>query len=135
MSLKDQIGNTTDGGDIATQKARIQRLEELSKDPAKGDKITPASQREAEVALQLEENGQLARPIVRDPSGNAEFIDGEGISWDIKQFHSEQGRFNLEKAVIVISRELRAGENVILDTKFLDPNDARTLRSAIEANG
>jgi len=135
VSLKDQIGNTTDGGDIATQKARIQRLEELSKDPAKGDKITPASQREAEVALQLEENGQLARPIVRDPSGNAEFIDGEGISWDIKQFHSEQGRFNLEKAVIVISRELRAGENVILDTKFLDPNDARTLRSAIEANG
>ncbi len=122
-------------GDIAAQKARAQRLEELSKDPAKGDKITPASQREAEVALQLEENEHLASPIVRDPSGNAEFIDGEGTSWDVKQFHSEQGRFNLEKAVATINRELRAGENIILDTEFLDPNDARVLRSAIEANG
>ena len=64
------------------------------------------------LALQLEENGQLASLIVRDPSGNAEFIDGEGIAWDVKQFHSEQGRFNLEKAVAVIDRELRAGENV-----------------------
>jgi len=79
--------------------------------------------------------GQLAGPIIRDPSGNAEFIDRKGKLWDVKQFHSEKGRFNLEDAVSNIRRELLAGENVILDTKFLDPNDAAALRSVIEAKG
>ncbi len=114
---------------------RAKRLEELAKDPAKGGRMSPDTQREAEVALQLEEMGLLAGPIRRDPSGDAEFIDRRGTLWDVKQFHSEKGRFNLGSAVETIRREILAGENVILDTKFLDSNDAAALRSAIETNG
>ena len=47
-----------------------------------------------------------------------------------------RAHFNLGKAVGKrIKGEILAGENVILDTKFLDPNDAADLRSAIETNG
>ena len=111
------------------------RLEELAKDPAKGGRVDDKTRREAEVALQLEEMGLLAGPIRRDPSGDAEFIDRRGMLWDVKQFHSENGWFDLREAVKTIRGELLAGENVILDTKFLDSNDAAALRSVIEANG
>ena len=117
------------------EEARAERIEELAKDPAKGGTADDKTRREAEVALQLEEIGKLAGPIIRDPSGCAEFIDRRGTLWDVKQFHSEEGHFNLGKAVGKIKGEILAGENVILDTKFLDPNDAADLRSAIETNG
>ena len=117
------------------EKERAERIEELAKDPAKGGTVEDKTRREAEVALQLEEIGLLAGPIRRDPTGDAEFIDRRGTLWDVKQFHSELGRFNLGEAVKTIRQEILAGENVILDTKFLDPNDAATLRYAIETNG
>ena len=104
--------------------ARAERIEELAKDPAKGGTVEDKTRREAEVALQLEEIGLLAGPIRRDPTGDAEFIDRRSTLWDVKQFHSELGRFNLGEAVKTIRKEILAGENVILDTKFLDPNDA-----------
>ena len=75
------------------EEARAERIEELAKDPAKGGTADSKTRREAEVALQLEEMGQLAGPIRRDPTGDAEFIDRRGTLWDVKQFHSEQGPF------------------------------------------
>jgi hypothetical protein len=41
------------------------RVDELAKDPAHGGKITDKSRREAEVALGMEHNGQLAGPVTR----------------------------------------------------------------------
>ena len=120
---------------MLAEEARAERIEELAKDPAKGGRVDDKTRREAEVALQLEEMGLLAGPIRRDPSGDAEFIDRRGTLWDIKQFHSENGWFDLREAVKTIRGEILAGENVILDTKFLDANDAAALRSVIEANG
>ncbi|MBV8995268.1 MAG: hypothetical protein JO287_16590 [Pseudonocardiales bacterium] len=60
------------------------RFFDLTKDPAKNGKISSASEREATVGLRLEGDGMVPRPIIRDPTGRAEFIDGEGHPWDVK---------------------------------------------------
>lgn len=112
-------------------KYKLLRYLELSKDPAENGKITVNTLREAIVGLYLEKHGLLAGPIIREPSGAAEFIDGNGQAWDVKQFHSENGRFTCENAVANIAKKLKRNQNVILDTKFLEPKDAEALRCII----
>lgn len=115
------------------------RRQELAKDPAHNGKITPKTLHEADVGLALEENGELPRPITRDPSGAAEFIDAEGKKWDIKSFDSRwpprKGGFKLEKALDDINDEFENGENVIIDTTNLSESHKAELRHAIEDKG
>jgi hypothetical protein len=122
------------GGDGAS--ARQQRLDELSRDPAHGGKITPGSREEAEAALGLEERGQLSGPVTRSADPSADFVDGAGRPWDVKAFRSSvpgrRGAFDLTKTVTKIRQELRLGENVILDTRNLTSAHTSALKQAVQ---
>ena len=95
--------------------------------------------REAEVGLALEEAGKLPKPLQRDPSGLAEFIDGSGQKWDAKRFNSnfppKQGGYALKSSLEKIGAELAKGENVILDTIDLKPEHIAELRDAVTKKG
>lgn len=118
---------------------RATREKALAADPAQGGAVTAKTKREVEVGLALEESGDLPAPIERDPSGRAEFIDGAGQRWDVKQFNSKfppkRGGFVLEKALATIQRELNAGENVIVDTVNMSAEHIAELRDAVAKRG
>jgi hypothetical protein len=120
----------------ATREARIK---ELAKDPALEGAVNEKTLREAEVGVSLEEAGKLPKPITRDPSGGAEFIDGNNQAWDVKRFNSsyppKQGGYTLESSLTKIKRKLDVGENLIIDTIDLKPEDLAELRAAVSAKG
>ncbi len=111
----------------------------MAKDPAHGNQITQKGIQEREIGLLLETRGYLKSPIKRDPSGSAEFIDGDGVKWDIKGFNSNypprKGGFNLERDIGKIEAEINKGENVILDTTQLNQIHLQQLKTVIEAKG
>jgi hypothetical protein len=119
--------------------ARNARLQELAKDPAQGGKITPKTLQEAKVGLACEENGKIPGPITRDPSGAAEFIDGNGTPWDVKGFNSqfppEKGGFDVATDLARVQGEVQSGENVIVDTTKMTPADVTSLQSAVDSAG
>ncbi|WP_421734913.1 hypothetical protein [Cellulomonas sp.] len=118
-------------GDAAAARAR--RIDELAGDPAHGGKITDASRAEAEVGVGLEESGAV-RGLRRSANEAEEFIDDAGRAWDVKAFHSERGRFNLDAAMRKISQEMNwSNENIMLDTRNLSSSDLSSLREAVEA--
>ncbi|MDO9002364.1 MAG: hypothetical protein Q7V20_02785 [Aquabacterium sp.] len=119
------------------KKTRLDRLNELATDPAQGGKVTPKTMREAEVGLQLEEQGKLPRPITRDPTGSSEFIDAAGQKWDVKGFNSQYAPkgYNTPAAVQKISAEVAAGENVIVDTAKMSAEHVTELQHALDIVG
>jgi RHS repeat-associated protein len=123
----------------AAERARLARRNELAKDPAQGGKITPKTLREADVAMDLESQGRLKSPVTREPTGAADFVDGNGTEWDVKQFNSKfppnKGGFDLTDSMTKINKSLRDGENVILDTVNMSPADLSALKQAVEAQG
>jgi WXG100 family type VII secretion target len=117
-------------------KTNPERLADLASDGARGGELTYKGLFEAHVGLSLEKTGQLPSPLLRDPDGAAEFIDGNGVLWDIKAFNSKYpGSFQLERELNKIAGEFRAGEKVILDTTDLGAAEVQQLRTAIESKG
>lgn len=116
-----------------------QELDDLARDPAHGNQITPKGLHEKKIGLNLESRGQLPGLIQRDSTGAAEFIDANGVKWDIKSFNSnfppKKGGFDLNRDLGKIQVELNKGENVILDTTNLNATHTQQLRKAVEANG
>src|SRR5437016_3155931 len=116
------------------------RLQDLARDPARGWQITPGSWAEAEVVLALEEAGALPGPIRRDPQANrGDFLDGRGVSWDVKAFRSDtpprRGGFRLADAIRKIENEFQRGQNVILDMRGLSLlHQAELQRAIVERN-
>jgi hypothetical protein len=131
------LGNHTTP--LTTQEIRDIRLRSLQREPTHAYQITEFSFREGHIGLELEERGDLLGPIVRDKSGNAEFIDAKNQPWDIKKYFSgnetTEGSFNLQTTISDIGKELSSGENVILDCIDLTLKDAILLRDAIKAEG
>ncbi|MEV0110739.1 hypothetical protein AB0H42_31015 [Nocardia sp. NPDC050799] len=114
------------------------RLDELAKDPAKNGKINPQSQREAEIGLAAEHDGQLAGPITRaqpGPNGEdqGEFVDSNGQRWDVKSSPDHQPSYRPDagkeipnpqtddKFVKMIEKDLATGENVLIDPDGMTP--------------
>jgi hypothetical protein len=123
------------------------------------------TEREAEVALDMEEQGRLKGPVrrpVRGDGHSGDFVDGNGQDWDVKRPHSrvhveenmrqqaigrgEQaprfdpsrplpGEFRLQEMLQTIEREFARGENVIVDTSKLSRADLSTLRQALIDRG
>jgi hypothetical protein len=120
--------------------ARTQaELDALASDPAHGGKISPKSIQERTVGLELEKAGKVPGPITRDPSGKAEFIDGAGNKWDVKGFNSDfppkKGGFSLAKDAGKVDKSLASGENVMLDTSKMKPEDVAALKKEGTARG
>ena len=122
---------TGDGQGSAADEAR---LEELAKDPAHGGKISDKTIQEARVGLEAEARGDLPGPITRDPSGAAEFIDGQGELWDVKGFNTDYANgYDLGSAMEKIGRSIDQGENVLLDPSKMNSAAIDELRGAVEA--
>ncbi len=126
-------GDSGSSGSGEANAAQQQRIEELARDPAHGGRITPESRAEAEVGDGLERSGQV-QGLRRSENPAEEFIDNANNHWDVKGFHSENGRFSLDKAMQSIWREMNwSHENVMLDTRNLSPGDLAQLRQAVES--
>jgi hypothetical protein len=137
-----------------------QRLLDLAQDPAHRGKAPGESQiEEARVALEMERRGELPGPIQRadidnsDPAfqlDRGDFIDATGQHWDIKRvidiFPPEsrdagqpmpfglRGRYDGEETEKEIARELRQGQNIVLNTRYLSAAGSADLRHRIAAH-
>jgi hypothetical protein len=101
--------------------------------PAVGGKMTEKTIQEARVGLEVERTGRLA-DLTRDPTGNADFLDGSGQAWDVKGFNSAyKNGYDLDRAMTMIDASLAEKEFVILDTSKMIPTHINELRTAIEA--
>lgn len=122
-----------------TRAAFRKRVRELSPDPAHNNQITPNSRREGLIGATLEARGILPGPITREPTGKSEFVDRNGVQWDVKAFNSKylpkQGGFTLERAVNKLLHEFKGGERVILDTKDLSKPHRQQLAKEIDRRG
>lgn len=94
---------------------------------------------ERRVGLDLEKSGKIEGPIVRDPSGKAEFFDANGQAWDVKSFNSnfkpKKGGYILQKSMDEIYDSLSKNENVILDTLNLSDEHKAELLKEISDKG
>lgn len=121
----------------AAEAARFGRAgaeyEALARDPAHGGNVSDKAKQERRVGLELEKRGGVPGPITRDPTGKAEFIDAQGNKWDVKGFNSyfrpSKGGFNLQVDANKVDKSLREGENVMLDTSKMTPNDIAALKA------
>ena len=113
-----------------------EEYEDLARDPSHGGASNAKTKREREVGIGAEADGLIPGPIVREPSGAAEFTDRAGQDWDVKSFQSgfpgRRGNFNLEADMANVEKELRSGHNVIVDTGRLTEADTEALRAEVE---
>ena len=113
--------------------------ETLARDPAQGGRINLKTEQERRVGLELEKRGDVPGPITRDPTGKAEFIDAQGNKWDVKGFNSyyrpSEGGFRVQVDANKVDKSLREGENVMLDTSKMTPNDIAALKAEGAARG
>lgn len=127
------------GPNILASERTQEELDALASDPARGGVINGKTEQERKIGLGAEEAGLIAGPIVRDPTGAAEFIDADGQAWDVKGFRSDfpasAGGFDIDKDISKVERELAAGHNVIIDTENLSEADLEALRNEIERLG
>lgn len=144
--VEDPSSNTTatpipDVGrpNIVTIDRSPEELDALASDPAHGGRINGKTMREREVGIGAEARGLVSGPILRDPTGAAEFIDSDGQAWDVKGFRSDfppkAGGFDLARDLGKVERELAAGHNVIIDTEKLDERDLEALKLEVERRG
>lgn len=134
--LYDANGKYTGGRSLS-------ELEALADDPAhagsKREIDIKKGIHEREVGLGVEENGKIIGPIIRDPSGQAEFFDGNGQAWDVKSFNSnykpKKGGYTLQKSMDEIYESLSKNENVILDTTNLKEEHKIELLKEINDRG
>ncbi|MGP3784347.1 hypothetical protein [Paenibacillus sp. 1A_MP2] len=142
-NLYDKDGNYTGG---RTQK----ELDDLARDLASDGKIEPENIREREVGLAVEERGQLGK-LIRDPQAEngAEFIDtSSGLKLDVKSFESypsgdngvpitnpKKGAFTIKQGMKKLQKEFDNGNNVIIDTRKMEPKHVEQLKKAIDEEG
>ena len=123
---------------VASERTQ-EEFDDLAADPARGGAVDASSERERTIGLGAEQSGLINGPIVRDPSGAAEFIDVDGQAWDVKGFRSDfpvsSGGFGIEQAMNNVEKELRSGHNVIIDTCNLSVEHLEELRTEIERRG
>jgi hypothetical protein len=108
--------------------------EALKHDPAHGGKVTPGSEREAEVIEDLYRKGEISKPE-RDESGAADFKDAEGRDIDIKRLEPDRGHdkeSQMAHLIEKIGESLRDREYVVIDTGSASDKDTATFKDMIE---
>ena len=131
------------GGESNYTGGRTQEeLDDLARDPSRGNSRSYDIEQgiaEREAGLGVEQRGDV-QSIRRDPTGVAEFIDATGQKWDVKAFRSTspttgQNVFNLNRALSNIRKEISRGNNIILDTRHLNPVHLAELLNEVERLG
>jgi RsiW-degrading membrane proteinase PrsW (M82 family) len=119
--------------------ARKARVEELAPDADHGFKVDAKSLGEAEIAEDLEFRGvfhEMRRP---DAPDSGDFIDQNGVTWDIKGFWDAQpdkrGSFTEVDARKSLVKQIQINDrNVILDTRALTESNTTALRKIVQEN-
>ena len=102
---------------------------ELSRDPAKGNKIDDKSLKEAAVAVLAVHLGVLTG-VQREATGHSEFCDDQQRNWDVKSPISPDRPgwiFDPHHQLEVVQEDLDQGEGILLDLTDLNPTDSRSL--------
>ena len=107
-------------------RAALARGPELAADPAKGGKINDGSLEEAAVALTAEHQKALPK-LTRETSGSAEFIDANGVAWDVKSPLSPPPGQNWssspEHQITKIRHDLGQGDKVLFNLSRVNEKD------------
>jgi hypothetical protein len=121
------------------------RFRDLATDPDRGGVITRNGAEEAAAILGAERRGLLPEGMVRSsrPGADYEVPQGTqwpgGSEWDVKSFYSTtptgQSAFGLQTAVKKLRLELDAGQNILLNTVNMSPDDLDQLQRAVADNG
>ncbi len=155
LGLPDNTGNAPDdapvgsvistpmpedaGPNIVNIDRTQEELDALASDPAHGGRVGKKSVQEREVGLGAEASGLMPGPIIRYPTGAAEFIDSNGQAWDVKGFRSdfppEKGGFDLAQDMKNIDSELASGHNVIVDTSKMSESAVKSMKDEVERRG
>lgn len=117
----------------------LSEYDALARDPAHNLGINNKSKTERQAGLELEIQGVLDGPIIRNsnPAG-AEFIDANGIKWDVKGWYSQYAPKGYSKQKVLDDLKesiIDNGENVIIDTTKLSPTHINEVRQIVEDNG
>jgi hypothetical protein len=116
-----------------------EEFDDLAKDPAHNGKVSDKTRQERNVAVDLENRGEVPGPVRRSPDPKADFVDATGQKWDVKGFNSNfpknKGGFDLARDAAKIDAELAKGQNVMLDTTNMSAADAAALRAEAASRG
>jgi hypothetical protein len=110
------------------------RFNALATDNATGvNKIDLKTRREAMAGLEAERQGLINGPIVREPTGDFEFIDVNGNYWDVK---TPTGKFfNLKSVGNSVKDQLIVPNvTVLLDCTYITDAQLINLRKWLSAN-
>jgi hypothetical protein len=126
-------------------------INELAKDPAKGGKINGATEREAQVAVRAEADGDLPGPVTRTPlnaegGDEGDFTDGTGQKWEIKSSPDIKPSYskgagepistpqNDATFTRMINKELGQGQKVLLDPEGMSADRLAHLQEVVADN-
>ncbi|EQC47203.1 hypothetical protein [Bacteriovorax sp. Seq25_V] len=114
-------------------------FENLAADPDHNFTQTHTSQLEAVSGIYARERGVITANIIRGPEGT-EFVDADGIFWDVKTPVSPQindrWEFDIDNVGTSIKTKLESKDNIniLVDLSYMRVDNRAHLRSWIEAN-
>jgi hypothetical protein len=121
----------------ASAALEAERFTALTKDPGQGGVITPRTTQEARVALDLEKAGQLSSPVIREPTGAADFLDGKGNAWNYMtsnpDFSPKAGGYSLDDSLTKIAQDLGNRRGIIFDRSNMSPAAAAEFKAAVDS--
>lgn len=84
----------------------------------------------------LENKGEVPGPITRDPTGGSEFIDANGVEWDVKSYRSDYPNgFVPDLVESQLNMSCLLKENIMIDTRGLSSSDLNSLLKIVDRNG
>ncbi|MGD7706346.1 hypothetical protein [Microlunatus sp. Y2014] len=121
----------------AEAEERERRKHDLSWDADRGVRDAK-SEREADIALDMEEAGLVEPPVTRSEGAEGgDFTDGNGQDWDIKAFQDRnggRGDYSDEAAQRNIQKQIDRGRGVVLDLSGLNESQRESLKQLIRDN-
>ncbi len=128
----DDYGTYNSNADVPQKYSSDSRFDDLATDPATGQ-TDSATRQEAMAGLEAESQGLLDGPISRDATGGAEFVDANGIDWDVK---APPGNFFTVNSVgnSIKSELLNPGVKILFDATWIDDVQLGSLRTWLSNN-
>jgi hypothetical protein len=112
------------------------RAAELASDPAKGNKISDGGIEEAAVALTAEHHSVFLQ-ATRETSGSAEFIDDQGVAWDVKSPLSpppgQNWAYSPDHQLVKIRHDLSQGDRVLFNLSRVNDKDRDDTLNLLKA--
>lgn len=122
----EQVGEQTKEWDERSLRQAFARTTDLASDPAKGNKIFDGNLEEAAVALTAERQ-EVIGLATRETTGSAEFIDDNGVGWDVKSPLSppagQNWSYSPDHQLTKIRHDLSQGDKVFFNLSRVNDKD------------